>query len=111
MAIKNYAIETGGTDIFSPVALSLPAGEYAITNIMFCNISAADSVTLTLHAIPSGKASTDPETQVIKTLTIPASETFTFDTEKLVLDQTDKVRAVASANSRLVATVSYMKVS
>ena len=51
------------------------------------------------------------QTQVIKDLSIPAGETVSFDSEKLVLGTGDRVRAVASANSRLSVTVSSMRVS
>jgi hypothetical protein len=114
MAIKNYLIQSGGTDIFDPEALGLPEGEYAVTNIMFCNVSGADA-TLDLHVVENNGTASDTN-KVIYELLIPAKETFTFDTEKLVLNQTDFVRAVTKVatvpTSNVVsATVSYMRVS
>lgn len=108
MAIKSYAINTSGVDLFPGAVLE--SGEYAITNIMFCNISGADT-TLNVYAVPSGKTVGNVETQVIKSLLVPAGETFTFDTEKFVLIETDRIHATAAANNALVATISYMQVS
>lgn len=114
MAIKNYLIQSGGTDIFDPEALSLPEGEYAVTNIMFCNVSASDA-TLDLYVIEDNGTAGDSN-KVIYELLIPAKETFTFDTEKLVLNQTDFIRAetkvaTVSTSDVVSATVSYMRVS
>ena len=110
MALTSTEIETSGNDIFlcpgtSPDNLQ----EHAVTCMIFCNTSASD-VTLNLYAVPTG-LSVAPQTQVIKDLLIPAGETFSFDSEKLVLGTGDRIRAVASANSQLSVTVSSMRVS
>lgn len=110
MAINNKEIISTGTDIFPPTSPVLVAGEYAVTTVMFCNVSGSD-VDLTVHILPSTSAGIALENKVINTLTIPAGETFTFDTEKVILNEADRIHAVASANNRLVATVSYMRVS
>jgi len=110
MALTSTQIETSGNDIFlcpgtSPDNLQ----EHAVTCMIFCNTSASD-VTLNLYAVPTG-LSVAVQTQVIKDLLIPAGETFSFDSEKLVLGTGDRIRAVASANSQLSVTVSSMRVS
>jgi hypothetical protein len=110
MALTSTQIETSGNDIFlcpgtSPDNLQ----EHAVTCMIFCNTSASDA-TLNLYTVPTG-LSVAAQTQVIKDLLIPAGETFSFDSEKLVLGTGDRVRAVASANSRLSVTVSSMRVS
>jgi hypothetical protein len=110
MALTSTQIETSGNDIFlcpgtSPDNLQ----EHAVTCMIFCNTSASD-VTLNLYTVPTG-LSVAAQTQVIKDLLIPAGETFSFDSEKLVLGTGDRVRAVASVNSRLSVTVSSMRVS
>jgi hypothetical protein len=46
----------------------------------------------------------------MQSLTLPAGETFTFDSERFILADSDAVHAVASANSRLVATISYVRI-
>ena len=109
MALTSTQIETGGSDIFFVDPLWGSDLEYAVTCMIFCNTSSSD-VTLNLYTVPVG-LSVSPQTQVIKDLSIPQGETVSFDSEKLVLGTGDRVRAVASANSRLSVTVSSMRVS
>lgn len=110
MAISSTALTTAGQDIFvCPGTLPSDSREYAVTCIVFCNISVSDA-TLTVHAVVSG-GTVNTTNQIINALLIPAGETFTFDTEKFVLSTGDRVHAIASANSRLVSTVSSMRVS
>jgi len=57
-------------------------------------------------------------TRVINNLELPAGETFTFDSEKIVLDVGDKISFVAEPDlgapnaglTNLSATVSYLEV-
>ena len=110
MALTCTEIGTSGADIFlCPGTAPGDIQEHAVTCMIFCNTSASD-VTLDLFAVPDG-LSVAPQTQIIKELTIPAGETFTFDSEKVILSTNDRIRAVASANSRLSVTVSSMRVS
>lgn len=110
MALTSTQITTSGEDIFlCPGTSPSNVQEHAVTCMIFCNTSASD-VTLNLYAVPTG-LSVATQTQVIKDLLIPAGETFSFDSEKLVLGTGDRVRAVASVNSRLSVTVSSMRVS
>lgn len=110
MAISNVSVTNTGIDIFNcPGTVGTDDREYAVTCVVFCNYSAT-GVNLDVYAIPSGK-SVSTATQIIKTLNIPAGETFTFDTEKFVLATGDRLYALASANSAITATVSSMRVS
>ena len=111
MAIVNAQLTTTQLDL-----VTVPAGErYAITNIMVCNQDATDDASFDLHFIPSGDPLDKAVTRVINGLTLPAGETFTFDSEKIVLGAGDKVAFVASpnaggGNTDLSATVSYLEV-
>jgi hypothetical protein len=106
MAIANQSLSTGGNNIFV-----CPADqEHAVTCVVFCNYSIS-TVTIKVYAIPSGVVSVSDASIVIKDLELPASETFTFDTEKFVLSAGDRLHAVSSANSSVTATVSSMRVS
>jgi|DEB0MinimDraft_6_1074348.scaffolds.fasta_scaffold12125_3 hypothetical protein len=111
MAIVNAQLTTTQLDL-----VTVPAGErYAITNIMVCNQDATDDASFDLHFIPSGDPLDNAVTRVINGLTLPAGETFTFDSEKIVLGAGDKVAFVASpnaggGNTDLSATVSYLEV-
>jgi hypothetical protein len=109
MALTCTEIVTSGSDIFFVDPLWGSDQEYAVTCMIFCNTSASD-VILDLYAVPEG-LSVAAQTQIIKSLSIPAGETFTFDSEKMILSTGDRIRAVANANSRLSVTVSSMRVS
>ena len=105
MAINNQTLSTGGNNLFL-----CPADvEYAITCVVFCNYSAS-TVTFKVYAVPSGGAVSNASL-VIKQLELPASETFTFDTEKFVLNEGDRIHAICSADDAVAATVSAMRVS
>jgi len=47
---------------------------------------------------------------VIKRLILPAGETFTFDSEKVILEAGDKVVLVGILPTNLSATISYLEV-
>jgi hypothetical protein len=111
MAIQNTAIPGSLT----PTSIYISSGNTAVTTTIFCNTNvyssgspATGTIELTLHVIPSGD-SRGPENMILNALPIPAGETFTFDTEKVVLENGDKLMALASA-ANLSATVSYMSV-
>ena len=111
MARVNAQLTTTQLDI-----VTVPAStRYAITNILVCNNDATDDASFDLHFIPSGDPLDNAVTRVINGLTLPAGETFTFDSEKIVLGAGDKVAFVASpdaggGNTDLSATVSYLEV-
>lgn len=118
MAIVNQTLTTTQLDI-----VTVPAGKtYAITNIMVCNTydpgegdAANHDALFDLHLIPSGQSLENARTTVVRQLTLPAGETFTFDSERIVLDAGDKVAFVAepdsgSGDTDLAATVSYLEV-
>lgn len=111
MAIVNAQLTTTQLDI-----LTVPAGKtYAITNILVCNNDATDNASFDLHFIPSGDPLSNTITRVVNNLTLPAEETFTFDSERIILEAGDKVSFVAEPNigaglTDLSATVSYLEV-
>lgn len=111
MAIVNGQLTTTDLDI-----LVVPAGKtYAITNILVCNNDASDSASFDLHFIPSGQPRSNTITRVINNLELPAAETFTFDSERIVLEAGDKITFVAQPDigaglTDLSAVVSYLEV-
>ena len=118
MAIVNDQLETTQLDI-----VTVPADKrYAITNIMVCNTFSPSGVSpethnasFDLHLIPSGASLNNNVTCVVRELNLPAGETFTFDSEKIVLEAGDKIAFVAqpdlgSGVTDLAATVSYLEV-
>ena len=113
MAIVNQTLTTTQLDI-----ITVPAGKtYAITNIMVCNTydpgagdAANHDAIFDLHLIPSGQSLQNTRTTVVRQLTLPAGETFTFDSERIVLEAGDKLSFVGDSNGNLAAVVSYLEV-
>ena len=116
MAIVNARLKTTPVDILDPDGTGTPVGAvptgktYAITNILVCNSHATDDATFSMHLIPSGDPLDIQKTIVIKDLTLPAMETFTFDSEKVVLEAGDKITMLGASPTVLSATVSFLEV-
>jgi hypothetical protein len=112
MAIANSIIASGDNTI-----LVVPAGKrYAITTILVCNtytpnpIHDEDGQTVfDLHLVPQGQAIGD-RNMVVRSLVLPAGETFTFDSEKIVLEEGDYINIAGESPTELAATVSYLEV-
>lgn len=87
MAIVNAIIKNVRTD-----GLTVPAGKsYAVTNILVCNQGSSD-VAFDMHLLPAGGGGYDTAlNRVVNNLTLPATETFSFDSEKIVLEAGDIV--------------------
>jgi hypothetical protein len=110
MAIESHDISTGNTTLFTS------NGKNAITTIMICNKIAfnpldptANLTKLSLHFVAStdGISSTN---LVVNELPVPAGETVTFDTEKIILENGDRIIASSASPANLVATVSSLEV-
>jgi hypothetical protein len=122
MAIVNRAITDQGGGDYRHTMLTVPTGQqWAITNIMVCNTydpgaSSPENETCAfdLHLVPSTGSYSDTITSVVRRLELPAGETFTFDTEKIVLEEGDAVvingGPSGSGTGRLACTVSYLRV-
>ena len=83
--------------------------------MIICNNSTSAAATLDIHLVKSGTALSNAVTRIAHDLSLPAKETFTFDTEKIILDQGDKIVLIGSPDigaglSNLSATVSYLEV-
>lgn len=106
MAIASTLITNSPTAIFT-----CPSGqEFALTTMFFCNYSASDVVLQSLNLVPSGGAASVTN-RIVHNLTIPAGETFTFDSEKIILSSDDAVSAVVDQNTRLNVTFCTLRVS
>jgi len=92
MAVKSYRLREAEVEL-----LSTPVGKtYAVTTIMVCNHSSTDESRFDLHIVgngdPVGNGQTDVNaTKVINNLILAPEETFTFDTEKVVLSEGDRI--------------------
>jgi hypothetical protein len=111
MAIINATITSTAAAIYSS------SGDNAITTIIICNKSAYVPATPTLnqsllylYAAPAGTVTPTEDNLIVNGLPIPAGETVTFDQEKMVLANGDKIFAKTDSLSNLVATVSTLAV-
>ena len=120
-AIISAQIKNTNTDLLDPTGVGSPAGAvptgktYAITNILVCNNSTSAAATFDLHLVKNGTALSNAVTRVVHDLSLPAKETFTFDSEKIILEQGDKIVLIGSPDigaglTNLSATVSYLEV-
>ena len=106
MAIASTLITSTPTAIFT-----CPAGqEFALTTMFFCNYSGSDVVLQSLNLVPSG-GSASVTNRIVHNLTIPAGETFTFDSEKIIIGSGDFVSAVVDVDTRLNVTFCTLRVS
>lgn len=128
MAIINEQVSTTQ----SPT-LTVPAGKsWAITNILVCNTynpneidAATRTASFDLHFLNGASQNLDNKvTCVIRELNLPAGETFTFDTERIVLEEGDRVVLIGEPGlyddpdnpdpdnnlTDLAVTISYLEV-
>tara|TARA_Y200000002_G_scaffold335418_1_gene302943 strand:+ start:156 stop:512 length:357 start_codon:yes stop_codon:yes gene_type:complete len=117
------AITTNQLTLTQLDVLTVPASTtYALTNVLVCNTyspsggsASSRGANFTMHIIPSGSALNNNVTCVVKELNLPAGETFTFDSERIILSAGDKITFTASpdqgsGNTDLSCVVSYMEV-
>ena len=110
MAIQSTAIGTSNTTLYTS------SGNTAVTCIWVCNTAIYDPLNpttgltyLDLHFVKTGDGITTTNL-IVNQLPVPAGETVTFDTEKIILDNGDRVIASSAAPANLVATVSTLGV-
>jgi len=106
MAIESALITSTPTAIFT-----CPSGqEFALTTMFFCNYSGSDVVLQSLNLVRFSESAI-VNNRIVHNLTIPAGETFTFDSEKIILSSGDFVSAVVDADTRLNVTFCTLRVS
>lgn len=117
MAINNAKVTFPGTAIYVTGG-TLPSDpqEHALTCMIFCNDSLI-SAAVTVHVVPQGESiqpsspGTTSKHKIVNNLLVPAEETVTFDTEKLILKTGDTIVAQATANDRVVVTISSLRIA
>lgn len=102
MAIQNTTLTSAAQSLIGTT------GERAVTVIYFYN-SDVSSVTIDLHAVPSGD-SADSGNKIYGNLIIEPTDTYIVDTEKLLLDDGDSLWAAANTGNVVIATVSYTSI-
>ena len=102
MALAQATIGTGVTTIHTS------SGQTATTAMFFMNDNAS-ARTINIYAIPSG-GSAAGSNQLVKNVNIDGGDTYVLNTEKIILDNGDTIRANASAGSSVYATISYVTI-
>jgi hypothetical protein len=62
-----------------------------------------------MHVIPSGQSKSSTNI-ILNNLEVTASDTFTFNVERLILEENDAVVLVGTSPTNLSATISYLEV-
>lgn len=102
MALSQTTLTTVAGAIFTST------GNSAVTTMYLCNYSATDR-NVTIYLVQSGALPSNTNI-IYKDVSIAAGDTYIIDTERLVLSDGDAVEALASANSSITMTVSYVGV-
>ena len=102
MAIQNTTLTSTAADI-------LPStGNRAITVMYFYN-SDASTVTINLFAVPNGET-LGAEHTIYGQFEVLSNDTLVVDTEKLLLDDGDALRATATTDNVVHVTCSYTNI-
>lgn len=112
MAIQSVAVSSVQTTL-----LTVPADiQYAILTILVCNtalpnpLHEEDGLTnFDMHLVKASEPVSDTNL-VLNAVLLPAGETFTFDSEKIVLEAGDSIVLIGESPTNLSATVSYLEV-
>lgn len=108
MAITNAEVN-GTVDV-----LTVPAGKsYAITSVLITNIgpedqTGAEDSNFSLYAVTGAYNSN--RSMIVNNALLPGAETFTLDTEKIVLSAGDYLKVAQSGANNLSVVVSYLEV-
>ena len=108
MAITNSEVN-GTVDVRTG-----PAGEiYAVTCIVITDVGpeasdGSEDSNVTLYAVTGSYSSN--ASMIVNNALLPGAETFTLDTEKIVLGAGDFIRVAQSGNNNISVVVSYLEV-
>ena len=118
MAVQSLAITNAGSNLFTSV------NNNAVTTIMVCNIvpfdpldPTADLNYLYLYVVNNNDPVSDNLNLVVNKLPVPAGETVTFDSEKIILANGDRIfvksvhiNSPSTTDENLVATISTLSI-
>lgn len=104
MAVTTVDITTSAGNVY------VSNGNSAVTWCSFANYDGSN-VTITVNVVPNGDIASNTNS-VLNTLEITAGDTYQMYAagEKLLLEDGDRIVALANANSRVSAVVSYTSI-
>jgi hypothetical protein len=104
MAITSKQITQAGnpaTQVF------LSSGQNAITTMIVCNTSTINAAIMDMYVVSSTSGlAVGPQTQILNSVSIPATESFVMAEEKFILEDQDSVYVRSSVAGALTVTVS-----
>ena len=103
MSIETNLIASSSSG--SPTTVYTSSGESAVTTIFFCNTDSS-AIDVTCWIVPNGDTLGD-EHMIMKELTISATDTFAFGSERILLGNGDTIQAFASTTNKVSAVISY----
>ena len=107
MAINSVLILSTDTE-----ALNVPSGKkYAITTLLVCNYATSSNslndTTFNMHVLKGSGDVKSNKNKVLNTVSMPAQETFTWNVERLILEEGDRVILNSTDSDKLSATISF----
>ena len=105
MALANATLTDSAATVFT--ANSAKTFLTASVGLIVCKNHDSSARTITVHACPAGEAAADEN--MLFEVSVPAGDTYTFS-EKLLLANTDVIKAFASVTSVCSVTVSYLDI-
>jgi hypothetical protein len=103
MALRSITLSTAEAQILVETDFD---ESIAVTTVYFCNKSPT-ACTINVYAV-SAQAIAGPTNVIYNSLAIAGNDTYVMEAEKLILFNGDLIAANVSANSSVVATVSYV---
>jgi hypothetical protein len=95
--------------------LEVPADKrWAITTILVCNYASsndsANDSTFDMHITKGVGGSTSNTNKILNNVSVPAQETFTLSTERIILEENDRIIMISTDPDKLSTTISYLEV-
>ena len=104
MAITSSQVITAGNP---PVQVYESAGQNAITSMMFCNTTTNSLATIDIYVVSDASGyAPGPQTQILKAIPIPPTETFVMDSEKFILEDLDTIHVKSDVANAITVTIS-----
>jgi hypothetical protein len=95
--------------------LQVPADKrWAVTTILVCNYASSNDQsndsTFDMHITQGIGGSTSNANKILNNVSVPAQETFTLSTERIILEENDRIIMISTDPDKLSTTISYLEV-
>jgi hypothetical protein len=100
MSLQSTAITTTLANIYAST------GNTCVTTVYIANYSTSSNVTFNLYAVASAGSASNTN-KIYSNVTVLAGDTYIIDSERLLLDNGDMLKANCNANSICSSTVTF----